>query len=50
MAIRFFRKLKLEIRKLRDNALDIGFKINRKLNYYSHISLLLFKVTLKIEI
>ena len=30
--------------------LDLGFKINEKLNYYSNISLLLLKVTLRIEI
>ena len=30
--------------------LGLGFKINRKLNFYSNISLFLFKVTLKTHI
>ena len=30
--------------------LDLGFRINRKLDFYSSISLFLLKVTLKIEI
>ena len=30
--------------------LDFGFKRNGKLNFYSYISLFVFKVTLKIEI
>ena len=50
LTIRFFRNRNEKLKKKEMLPLDFGFKRNGKLNFYSYISLFVFKVTLKIEI